>query len=416
MNVELISVGTEILLGNIVNTNAQFLAEKCASLGIFCYSQTTVGDNKERLQEVVEQALKRADLIILTGGLGPTKDDLTKETIAAAMGRKLVEDTSWKMQIEKYFEERNIHEIAQSNWKQAMVIEGAKIVFNHNGTAPGEIVEREQGGIVILLPGPPNEMIPMFEESIYPYLKAKTECVLVSKMVKLCGIGESRAEEMIEDLMDAQTNPTIAPYAKTCEVHFRVTAAAKDEKEGETLVMPVVNELLNRFGHAVYTIEENVTLEEAVVTLLKEKNYTLTTAESLTGGQIAATLIKVPGASDVIHEGYVTYSEEAKHRILNVTAESLEKNGVVSEEVAEEMAVGAWKTAGSNVAIAVTGIAGPDGGTAEKPVGLVYMSCCLNGKTTTEKYIFKGNRQKIRDCTTVTALNLVRKCILSGKK
>lgn len=412
MVVELISVGTEILMGNIVNTNAAYLAKRCAELGMNSYMQVAVGDNEKRLEEAIHHALERSDIIILTGGLGPTKDDLTKEISARAFQKRLVRDKDWEERIRQYFKERNLKNIAENNWKQADVIEGALILINNNGTAPGEIVENEDGKTLILLPGPPGEMKPMFEESVYPYLQKRTDKQFVSKMVKICGIGESRAEEMLLDLIDNQTNPTIAPYAKIGEVHFRVTASADSREEGEALVAPLVEELYKRFGDHVYTTEEEVTLEAHLISLLKEKGLHLVTAESLTGGQIASTLINVPGASAAINESYITYSNEAKVRLLHVNEETLQKYGAVSEQTAYEMALGAYEAADAEVSIAVTGIAGPDGGTDKKPVGLVYMGCCVNGMVTVEKYHFIGNRQNVRDCTVASALELIRRCIL----
>ncbi|MEG1741907.1 MAG: nicotinamide-nucleotide amidohydrolase family protein, partial [Acetivibrio sp.] len=290
-------------------------------------------------------------------------------------------------------------------------IEGALTLNNANGTAPGEIIEDSKGS-VILLPGPPNEMIPMFEEWVYPYLQNKTQKIFVSKMVKLCGIGESMAEKQILDLIDTQTNPTIAPYAKTGEVHFRITASADSEEEGEALVKPVVEELYKRFGNHIYTTEESVNLEKYIIKVLHEKNMSLVTAESLTGGQIASTLINVPGASSVINESYITYSNEAKMRLLHVKESTLRAHGAVSEETALEMAQGAYEAAGADIAVSVTGIAGPDGGTKEKPVGLVYIGCCVKGKVFVKKCNFMGNRQKVRDSTVAGALDFIRTCLL----
>ena len=247
MTVELISVGTEILLGNIVNTNAAFLSEQCAALGLSCYHQSVVGDNEERLLEAVRQALTRSDILILSGGLGPTKDDLTKEVTAKAFGKELYEDEHTKKRIEEYFRRVHSDQVTPNNWKQALVPEGAKVIDNHNGTAPGLILE-ENGKIAILLPGPPNEIVPMFERDVAPYLNRLQPEGIYSKMVKISSIGESKAETMIADLMEAQTNPTIAPYAKTGEVHLRVTAKAASEDEAEELIAPVIEELFARFG------------------------------------------------------------------------------------------------------------------------------------------------------------------------
>ena len=248
MVVELISVGTEILLGNIVNTNAAYLSEKCAALGLSCYHQSVVGDNEGRLEKTLRLAVSRSDIVILSGGLGPTKDDLTKEVTAKVFGKKLTEDTHTKERIAGYFSKMQSKKITENNWKQAMVPEGAKVVDNHNGTAPGLIIE-ENGKTAILLPGPPNEIKPMFERDIMPYLRSLEPEGIYSKMVKICSIGESKAETMVLDLMENQSNPTIAPYAKTGEVHFRVTARALDEAEADKLMEPMLKGLSERFGN-----------------------------------------------------------------------------------------------------------------------------------------------------------------------
>ena len=333
MTVELISVGTEILLGNIVNTNAAFLSEQCAALGLSCYHQSVVGDNEERLLEAVRQALSRSDILILSGGLGPTKDDLTKEVTAKAFGKELYEDEHTKKRIEEYFRRVHSDQVTPNNWKQALVPEGAKVIDNHNGTAPGLILE-ENGKIAILLPGPPNEIVPMFERDVAPYLNRLQPEGIYSKMVKISSIGESKAETMIADLMEAQTNPTIAPYAKTGEVHLRVTAKAASEDEAEELIAPVIEELFARFGDKIYTTEEEVTLEAAVVKLLEEQKMTVTTAESCTGGLLAGRIMNVAGASNVYREGYITYSNDAKERLLGVKRETLMEYGAVSRQTA----------------------------------------------------------------------------------
>ncbi len=413
MVVELISVGTEILLGNIVNTNATYLAEKCALLGCSLYHQTVVGDNEERMEEAIRQAIERADIVILTGGLGPTKDDLTKEVTAKVFGRKLYMDERSKARIQDYFEKIKSKKVTENNWKQALVPEGAIVIDNLNGTAPGLILEdKERGKAAILIPGPPNEMKPMFEHDIAPYLNKKQPEGIYSHMVKVCGIGESRAETMVADLMDAQTNPTLAPYAKTGEVHFRVTARACSEEAAEKLMEPMIEEMKKRFGDAVYTTEENVTLEESVIRLLEEKKMTVTTAESCTGGKLSGRLLNVAGASGVYNEGYITYANASKEKILGVKHEILETYGAVSEQTAAEMALGAAKAAGADAALSVTGIAGPGGGTAEKPVGLVYIGCAVNGEVTVREYRFTGNREKNRDYAVARAITLLREELL----
>lgn len=412
MTVELLSVGTEILLGNIVNTNAAYLAERCAALGLSCYHQSVIGDNEKRLEDAIRLALSRSDIVILGGGLGPTKDDLTKEVTAKVFGKELYEDEHTKERIAECFRQMRSGQVTDNNWKQALVPEGAVVVDNHNGTAPGLIIE-EGDKTVILLPGPPNELKPMFEESVAPYLNDRQPEGIYSKMVKLCGIGESRAETEVSDLMEKQTNPTIAPYAKTGEVHFRVTARAKSPEEAETLMKPVTEELYKRFGKLIYTEDENITLEEAVINILKEKGYTVTTAESCTGGRLAARIMNVPGASCAYNEGYITYSNEAKKKLLGVKKETLDEFGAVSRQTAAEMAEGAAKAAGADAALSVTGIAGPDGGTEEKPVGLVYVGCYLKGRTRVEEFYFTGNRDKNRDYAVVWALTILREELLA---
>ena len=410
MTVEIIAVGTEILLGNIVNTNAAYLAEKCAGLGLSCYHQDVVGDNEERLSETIRLALTRADIILLSGGLGPTQDDLTKEAAAKVMGKELYLHEPSREAIRQFFAERNL-EITENNWKQAMVPEGAVVVENPGGTAPGIIIA-ENGKHVVLMPGPPGELIPMFEKSIMPYLAGLTSGVIYSQTVKICGVGESKAESMVEDLVSAQNNPTIATYAKTGEVHLRVTATAPDEKEAKKLVKPMIKELKGRFGNHVYTTDSEVTLEKAVVDLLAANKLTACTVESCTGGMLSARLINVPGVSEVFKSGYVTYSNKSKRKLLGIKKNNLMKHGAVSEQIAREMAKTAAVLARTDVSVSTTGIAGPDGGTPEKPVGLVYIACNVCGRTTVKECRFHGSREKIRESTVSAALSLMRECIL----
>lgn len=410
MTVEIIAVGTEILLGNIVNTNAAYLAEKCASLGLSCYHQDVVGDNEERLADTLKLALSRADIILLSGGLGPTQDDLTKEVAAKVCGRQLYLHEPSKEAIRQFFAQRNL-EITENNWKQAMVPEGCIVVENPGGTAPGIII-KENGKHVVLMPGPPGELIPMFEHSIIPYLAGLQSGVIYSQTVKICGVGESKAESMVEDLVEAQKNPTIATYAKIGEVHLRVTATAADEKEAKKLVKPVVKELKGRFGNHVYTTDNEVTLEKAVVDLLTANKLTACTVESCTGGMLSARLINVPGVSEVFKSGYVTYSNKSKRRLLGIKKNILMKHGAVSEQIAREMAKSAASLAKTDVSVSTTGIAGPDGGTEEKPVGLVYIACNVCGRVTVRECHFHGGREKIRESTVAAALSLMRECIL----
>lgn len=410
MIVELISVGTELLMGNIINTNAAYLASRCADLGAVCYFQEVVGDNPVRLKETVELALSRADVVLLTGGLGPTQDDLTKQTIAGLFGRKLYRDEETCEALKAYFAKRGIG-CTENNFRQADIPEGAEILPNHNGTAPGIHIFDEHRH-VFLLPGPPNEMKPMFEESVAPKLSMLSGEVIYSEMVKVCGIPESTAETMIEDILEGQSNPTIAPYAKLGEVHFRISAKAKDKESAQKLVTPVVSELKKRFGAAVYTTCEHEELEDAVVALCTEHGYHITTAESCTGGLISGRIVNVPGASACLDRSFVTYANEAKVEELGVSVDTLNQFGAVSEQTAREMALGAQKHAGAEVAVAVTGIAGPGGGTQEKPVGLVYVACAVKERVWVRRYWFGGDRAKNRENTVTVALAMARNCIL----
>ena len=415
MVTELIAVGTEILLGNIVNTNSAYLSEKCAELGLAVYYQSVVGDNPDRMKSVIKTALDRSDVIILTGGLGPTEDDLTKEITAEVMGFPLVEDLHTKELMEAYLKEYEKNHpqrrITKNNYKQTMVPKGSIVLDNHNGTAPGLIMEKK-GKIAILLPGPPNEMVPMFEESVYPYLRKKQPEIIYSRMVKICGIGESQVAEEIQDLIEKQTNPTIAPYAKTGEVHLRITAKAENEKKCKEMIKPIVHELKKRFGKDVFATKEEKTLEEAVVDLLKEKNMTLSLAESCTGGAVAARIVNVPGVSEALMCGFVTYTNRAKRKCLGVKKSTLKNEGAVSAECAKEMAKGGAKAAETDVCLSVTGLAGPGGGTEETPVGTVFMGCCCAGKTTTREFHFTGNRSRIRGQAVAQALTFIRDSLL----
>ena len=417
MIAEIVTVGTEILLGNIVNTNSAYLAVECANLGLTVYYQSVVGDNEERMKAVIRTALDRSDVVILTGGLGPTEDDLTKEVTSEVMEMPLVEDAHSKERIERYMKEykknNSQRRITSNNYKQALIPEGALVLDNHNGTAPGLILEKD-GKIAILLPGPPVELKPMFTEEVYPYLRKKQPEIIYSQVVKICGIGESQVAEDIQDMIQAQTNPTIAPYAKVGEVHLRITAKASDEKEGKKLIKPVVRELKRRFGRNIFATEAEKTLEEAVVDMLRDQQLTLALAESCTGGEIAARIVNVPGASQVFTHGFVTYSNRAKRKCLGVKKATLKLEGAVSAKCAKEMAKGGCNAAEADICLSITGLAGPDGGTKETPVGTVFMGCCYNGKVVTREFHFTGNRTKIRQQATAHALAFLRECMMEG--
>ena len=411
MRAEIMAVGTELLLGDILNTNAQFLAQELANLGIDVYYQTVVGDNPQRLKDTIYHAFSRADLIITTGGLGPTEDDLTKETAAEYFGEKLVLDEKAFNRIKTYFD-RTGRVMTQNNVKQAMVPENnCTVLYNDNGTAPGIIIEKN-GKMIVMLPGPPRETVPMFVNQVKPYLAQKQEYTFLSRILRVANVGESAMAARVQDIMDAQTNPTIAPYAKDGEAILRITAKAKSEAEANALIDPVAEKLKERLGDAVYA-EGETDLQTVVAKLLIEKKRTIATAESCTGGLIASKLIEYPGISEVLLEGCVTYSNDAKMCRLGVKAETLEQFGAVSEETAREMAEGIARTSGAEIGIATTGIAGPGGGSEEKPVGLVYMGLYYKGKTDVKKCNFAGKRQAIRERAAYTALDWLRKAMLN---
>lgn len=411
MIVEILNVGTELLMGNIVNTNSAYLAQQCTKEGHSVYYMTTVGDNEQRLCEAIKTGMSRSDILLISGGLGPTMDDITKECVANVCKLNLVEDKEVRESIKQYFEIRGKYDIPSNNWKQALVIEGATVLQNENGTAPALFLTNNDCHI-FLLPGPPNELKPLFEKEVVPYLRKWQEGVFVTSMIKLSGVGESFVEHQLSDLIKNQTNPTIAPYAKEGEVHLRVTAQGKEEESANKLLIPVVDKIVSQFETDVYTTKEEVTLEESVVSLLKKHHLKISTVESCTGGLIAGRLINVSGASDVLDQGFVTYANEAKEQLVGVQKDTLIKYGAVSEETAKEMAYGVATRYKSDVGLSVTGVAGPTGGTKEKPVGLVYIGCYVNGKTFVKECRFSGNRSKIRENSVAYALDFARRMIV----
>ena len=383
MIVEYIAVKTELLLGNIVNTNAPFLAEQFAKLGLTAYYQTNVGDNKARVCECLDIASQRADIIVLTGGMGVNVDDVTKDSVASFLGRNIT----------------NNH------------IDGCIELPNNFGNSSGEIIE--DGKLrYILLPGQFNEMKPMFLEFVLPYLYNISDSVLVTKTVKIAGIGEKEVEDRIRDLIKKNSNPSIYIYPKSGEVHIHVTAKGADMNECDRLNKPVIKELKTLIGEYIFTTEDEVSLEQSVVDLLKANNLSVSTAESCTGGMVASRLINVPGVSEVLKTCYVTYSEHSKHKVLGVKKSTLAKYTAVSEQVCEQMAEAPALSSKADVFISVTGIAGPDSPYPNKEVGLVYIGCCVKGNTEVREYHFKGDRAKIRECAVTSALDFARVCIL----
>lgn len=409
MIAEIVSVGTELLMGQIVNTDAQFIASHLAPLGYRALYQVTVGDNPARLAGVVQSALARADVLLFTGGLGPTDDDLTKETVAQALGLEMAVVPEEEARLRAYFASRG-KEMTPNNLKQARFPTGSIILPNPNGTAPGCIMEAD-GKAAILMPGPPRELYPMFRDHVLPYLEKRSGVRLHSRELRIFGMGESELTYRLRDLIAAQTNPTIAPYVKTSEVTLRVTAQCQDDAEGERLVVPVIDAILARLGSIVYSTNGE-SLPALCVRLLLRQGATLAVAESCTGGMLASSIVDIPGCSACFLEGAVTYANGAKVRRLGVSEGTLATDGAVSLACAQQMAEGLRAAAGATYALATTGIAGPDGGTPEKPVGLVYVALAGPGRTEVRKLLLSGDRARIRTAATLHALDLLRRSLL----
>ena len=402
---ELISVGTEILLGDILNTDAQFLSIELARLGISVIHQSTVGDNRERLLAQLKEAADRSDIIILSGGLGPTPDDLTKEVCCEFFGKKMFLHEPTVEKIKTYFCTKGM-EMAQNNLKQAMLPKDCVIFPNDNGTAPGMAIEKD-GVHILVLPGPPRELKPMFRNCAVPYLMQFSDRIIVSHNIRTFGIGESLMAERVNDLFEAE-NPTVAPYAKDGEALLRVTAMARTKEEAENLCKPVINEIKSRLDGFVYGVDYTC-IEEAVIEKLKEKHMKVATAESCTGGLIAKRITDVPGASEVFDCGIISYANEIKHRVLGVSEDDLNKYGAVSEPVARQMAQGALKVSGADIAVSVTGIAGPDSDSTNKPVGLVYIGLADRDNVwVRELRTSRKDRSYNRYVSASNALNMIR--------
>lgn len=402
---EILSVGTELLMGQIANTDAQYISRRLAELGVNLYRHTTVGDNPARVKEALGEAIARADIVITTGGLGPTEDDLTKEMVAEFFGLPMEMHAP---SLEALTERMNRlgREITPNNYKQAMMPRGAIVMPNLRGTAPGAIVESGQKAVAIL-PGPPHEMQDMFERQLAPYLHARTGVRIDSRFLHVCGIGESSLETLLLDLFHSE-NPTLALYCGAGEVQARLSARVGANEDSAPLLDPLEKEIRRRAGRAVYGEGRNLTLAAAVVNALRAAGKTVACAESLTGGMLASRLVDVPGASSVLGEAYVTYSNEAKMRLLGVSKDTLRQFGAVSAQCAREMAEGARRASGADFALSTTGIAGPDGGTPEKPVGLVYVGVASANGCEAQELHLRGERDWIRELTCVNALNALR--------
>ena len=408
MNAELIAVGTEILLGDIVNTDAQLISQGLSELGINVFYQTVVGDNPARLRHVVETARDRADIIITTGGLGPTLDDLTKETLATVFGKRMALHQPSLDRIKGFFQTIG-REMTPNNEKQAWLPEGCTVFVNEWGTAPGCAFEA-YGKHVLMLPGPPRECNPMWKECAMPYLYKLAGGCIVSRNIRVFGLGESNMEAILHDMMAESKNPTIAPYAKTSECFARVTAKADTPEACEKLLDPVVEKICGLLGEDVYGVDVD-SLEQVVGDGLRARGMTLTVAESCTGGLLSKRITDVPGCSDYYLGGVCSYANEVKMKVLGVQKETLDTVGAVSPEVAEQMAEGVARALGADVGVGITGVAGPGGGTDDKPVGLVYISVWHNGQHYTRKMKAANGRDRIRMQAASTALDLIRRNI-----
>mgnify|MGYP002640786418 FL=1 len=404
---ELIAVGTELLLGNIANTDAQMLSQGLSALGINVYYHTVVGDNPQRVRQAVDIARGRADILITTGGLGPTCDDLTKVAVAQAFGKELVYHEPSAQRIRERFAQRGTP-VTENNFQQAMVPEGCTVLDNDWGTAPG--VAFQAGGThVLMLPGPPRECAMMFRHRALPYLQKLSDGVIASRTVKTFGIGESAAEALLRDLMNALHNPTLAPYAKPTGTELRITAHAPTREEALRLIAPVEEQVKAILGDKVIGVDVD-SLEEVCFALLKDRGLTVGTAESCTGGLLAKLLTDLPGSSAVFRGGVVSYTNGVKAGLLGVPQDLLDRYGAVSPQVAEAMARGAKASLGCDIALSTTGVAGPDADDRGNPIGLVYLGLAWGDQCqVTEFRAGPVERERVRRQAAQTALDLLRR-------
>lgn len=396
MIAEILCIGTELLMGQVLNTNAQFLSRRLSALGITQQHQTVVGDNPVRLEAAYRLALSRADIVITSGGLGPTVDDITKRIAAKVAGKELVVFPEAEAMVTARF--RQYHRnMTLNNLSQAMFTPDSTLLLNPNGTAPGAIVPMGGGKIVIHLPGPPCELEPMFRDSVEPYLQQMSGRVLVSRYVRIFGMGESEVDTRLHDL-ELGENPSLSPYCSLGEVLLRATVSAPTQDEAVALLDPLLEQIQSRLGHVIYAIEkdENGSLAQTAVQTLRRRGMTCATCESLTGGKVVASLVDIPGASAVVRAGLVTYQTDTKTILANVPADIIERFGVVSEEVARTMAEGTRIRLGVDIAVSTTGVAGPDGGTEGCPVGTVCVGVSTAEGTRAFRLHLAGNRERIR--------------------
>ncbi len=411
LRAEILSVGTELLMGQIANTNAQYISKRLPEVGVGVYYHSVVGDNPARLTDSLQLALSRADVVLTTGGLGPTQDDLTKETISNALHLEMKLHQDSADAIAHYFH-RSGREMAESNLRQAYFPENSLIMDNDEGTAPGCIIRLQHDcgeKIIILLPGPPKELIPMFNRHVLPFFAKMQDAPLYSRFLRIIGVGESMVEQKLMRLVDGQTNPTLATYAKDGVVTIRVTAHEEGNIPAELLVSDTCSKICDILGNSVYASEDE-DIEVTVHRLLKERGLTFACAESCTGGMLATRMTAIPGASDVFVCGLVTYQESSKVVLSGVRDETLQQFGAVSYETALEMVLGCKQISKADVAVSITGYAGPACG--DEPVGRVYIGVSAPGVQTVREFSFSGNRDRIRNLSVIHALDLVRKAIL----
>ncbi len=413
MKAEILTIGTELLLGEIVDTNAAFLARTLAGCGVSVYYKSTVGDNFQRMVAAIEQAVRRSDLVITSGGLGPTTDDLTKEAVAAALQKELAFSQEAMDMVSEKFVHRHAR-MAANNERQATIPQGAQLIPNRWGTAPGTICESGES-VVISLPGVPRELEGMMTETVVPYVLQRLSgqgAIIHSRTIRFFGIGESSLEQELADVVAGQTNPTVALYAGSGEVRIRLTAFASSMEEAKAMIAPIEEEISQRVGQYIYGYDDD-NLESVTGQLLMQRGYTVTLAESCTGGLVSHRLTNVPGSSGYYMRGAVTYSNEAKQEVLGVPHKLLADHGAVSWQTAVAMAEGAKRWGKTDFGVSITGIAGPGGGTEEKPVGLVYAAVAGPGSTTWQEFRFYGDRQMIKDRTALNVINMLRQYILT---
>ena len=405
---EIIAVGTELLLGNIVNTNARDISQALSAVGVNVFWHTVVGDNPQRLKEALDVARKRADVIITTGGLGPTYDDLTKQTICEAFGKPLVLHQDILDDLKVFFE-KNVHmKMPSNNLQQAELPEGCTVFDNPVGTAPGCAFEAD-GVHVLMLPGPPFEMLTMLKGHVVPYLRNLSSEVIVSHDIMTFGLGESPMEELMREKMSRMENPSLATYAKPSEVRLRATAKAESVEAAEAMLAPVVKDVTDFLGDYVYGVDVS-SLEETCFRLLKEKGLTLATAESCTGGRVAERITALPGVSAVYRGGVVSYWTSVKADVLGVPQETLDAHGAVSEETARAMAEGARRVTGADIAVSVTGVAGPDPDERGVAVGIVYIGLATpDGTFCRPLDLGKRRRDRIQDLSSNHAFDVLRR-------